>query len=113
VQAFVGANDVYAQMNAPLVGVLRNTTKLDAEFRMIAFRRGLEQFGYTPGSNVRIEYRYADGNYDRLPALAEDLLQRPASVLFASGNASAFAAAKATATIPVVFGSGTTPWKWG
>ena len=87
----------------PVIGVLRNTSKLDAAFRLSAFRDGLTELGFIEDNNVAIEYRYADSKYDRLPSLANELVQRSVSVLFASGNASAFAAKRATSTIPVVF----------
>ena len=103
-----------AQQRAlPTVGVLRNTSKSDAAFRMAAFRDGLKELGFVEGHNVEIEYRYADSNYDRLPELANELVQRSVSVLFASGNASAFAAKRATSTIPVVFAVGNDPVEAG
>src|SRR5215471_1219217 len=97
------------QAAMPVIGVLRNTSKSDAAFRLAAFRDGLKERGFIEGSNVEIEYRYADSKYDRLPALANELIERSVSVLFASGIASAFAAKRATSTIPVVFAVGGDP----
>ena len=104
----------FAQRTAmPLIGVLRNTSQSDAAFRLAAFRAGLSELGFIEGTNVAIEYRYADSKYDRLPALADELIQRSASVLFASGNASALAAKRATSTVPVVFAVGNDPVEMG
>ncbi|MGC1857976.1 MAG: ABC transporter substrate-binding protein [Pseudolabrys sp.] len=93
----------------PMIGVLRNTSKSDAAFRLAAFREGLKELSFVEGHNVEIEYRYADSKYDRLAELANELVHRSVSVLFASGNASAFAAKHATTTIPVVFAVGNDP----
>ena len=109
----VAGRGTRAQRALPTVGVLRNTSKSDAAFRMAAFRDGLKELGFVEGHNVEIEYRYADSNYDRLPELANELVQRSVSVLFASGNASAFAAKRATSTIPVVFAVGNDPVEAG
>ena len=104
----------FAQRTAmPLIGVLRNTSQSDAAFRLAAFRAGLSELGFIEGTNVAIEYRYADSKYDRLPALADELIQRSASVLFASGNASALAAKRATSTVPVIFAVGNDPVEMG
>jgi putative ABC transport system substrate-binding protein len=102
-----------AQAAMPVIGVLRNTSKSDAAFRLAAFRDGLKELGFIEGTNIEIEYRYADSKYDRLPALANELVQLSVSVLFASGNASAFAAKRATSIIPVVFAVGNDPVEMG
>lgn len=101
------------QTAVPIIGVLRNTSKSDAAFRLAAFRDGLKESGFIEGNNVAIEYRYADSKYDRLPALVNELVQRSVSVLFASGNASALAAKRATSSIPVVFAVGNDPVEMG
>ena len=97
----------------PVVGVLRNSSQADSAFRLAAFRDGLRELGYVDGRNVAIEYRYADNHYDRLPEFAAELIQRQVSVLFASGNAPALTAKRATTIIPVVFAVGNDPVEIG
>jgi len=77
------------------------------------FRRGLAESGYVDGRNVLIENRFADGQYDRLPAFAGDLVRRPVSVIVTSGSPAAPVAKAATTTIPIVFGFGGDPVKAG
>jgi len=94
----------------PVVGYL-HTGRPDAFERAITFfRKGLKESGYVEGQNVTIEYRWAEGRVDRLPALAADLVRRQVAVLVSQGGITAAVAAKAaTTTIPIVFSSGADP----
>jgi putative ABC transport system substrate-binding protein len=97
-----------AQQAMPVVGFLRSTPAAPFQNLVTAFRQGLKEAGFIEGRNVAIEYRHADNQTDRLPALAADLIRRPVAVIV--GNSLAAAAAKAaTATVPIVFTTGSDP----
>jgi putative ABC transport system substrate-binding protein len=94
--------DSKVQSATPVVGFLSSIS--EEAFILAALRRGLFQEGYVEGRNIRIEYRYADGQYDRLPALARELASLPVNVIATVGSSPAALAAKAaTPTIPIVF----------
>jgi putative ABC transport system substrate-binding protein len=104
-----------AQQRAlPLIGLVRITTAEDSAQLLAAFRRGLGELGYFESQNVAIEYRYALGQVDRLPALMTELVERRVTVLAATGGTiSARAAKAATTTVPIVFTTGDDPVKVG
>ena len=87
----------------PVIGYLSPHFPESDGSRLTAFRQGLGETGYTEGQNVAIEYREAEGQYDRLPALAADLVRRHVTVIVAATIPSAFAAKAATSAIPIVF----------
>ena len=106
---------VRAQQPAmPVIGFLNSLGQNDRPDLTNAFRRGLGEAGYVQGRNVAIEYRFAENQYDRLPALAADLVGRKVAVIAATGGGSAILASKAaTTTIPVVFTTGGDPVQEG
>ena len=97
----------------PVVGLLDGRSAEHSAHLVAAFHRGLNEIGYADGRNVAFEYRWAHGQYDRLPALAADLVGRRVAVIATSGNASTLAAKTATATIPIVFNTGADPVQAG
>jgi putative ABC transport system substrate-binding protein len=99
------------QTKLPLVGFLAPV--MQPADNLIAFRQALRDGGLIDGQSVEIDYRIAEGQYDRLPALAADLVRRDAAVIFASSPPAALAAKAATATIPIVFISGEDPVQIG
>ena len=101
---------VRAQQPMRVIGYLSSGSAQGFASRLEAFRLGLVETGYREGHNVAIEYRWAEGKDDRLPAMAADLVQRAVNVLAAPGGVNAAMAAKqATGTIPVVFETGADP----
>jgi len=97
----------------PVVGFL-NASSLDGYRPMVtAFRRGLQESGYVEGRNVAIEYRWADGQIDRLPAMMADLVHRQVAVIAATTTAAALAAKAASSTIPIVFTTAGDPVRLG
>ena len=104
-----------AQQSAlPVVGFMSGRSASDSVHLVAAFREGLSEAGFVDGQNVLIEFRWANGQYDQLPALAAQLVSRPVAVLLGvGGDPSAIAAKRATSTIPIVFGIGSDPVKAG
>jgi putative ABC transport system substrate-binding protein len=99
-----------AQRGMPVVGFLGSlSAELDSKDVTIPFLQGLKETGYIEGQNVAVDYRWAENHYDRLPALAADLVRRRLAVLVAPSGPAAVAAKAATATIPIVFAVGADP----
>ena len=96
-----------------MIGWLGSRSRQSEEYRVGFFRQGLKQVGYIEGQNLAIEYRLAEGQYDRLPALAADLVRRQVSVIALTGLPAALAAKAATATIPIVFQMANDPVQLG
>jgi putative ABC transport system substrate-binding protein len=104
-----------AQQSAmPVIGFLSSRSPGESASNVDAFHQGLKETGYVDGANVSIEYRWAEGQYDRLPALAAELVRRQVAAIVATGgNAPALAAKAATEKIPIVLISGSDPVRAG
>jgi putative ABC transport system substrate-binding protein len=99
----------HAQDKMPVIGWLSAVSEATAAPMQATFRRGLGEIGLVPGQNVAIEYRWANGQYDRLPAMAAELVRLPVDVILAQAPPAALAAKAATTTIPIVFTVGIDP----
>jgi putative ABC transport system substrate-binding protein len=99
-----------AQQRAmPVIGYLSGGSPGPSAPNLAAFRQGLSESGYVVGQNLAIEYRWAEGRYDRLPALAADLVGRKVDVIATTGGPAVLTVKSATSTIPIVFSSGDDP----
>jgi ABC-type uncharacterized transport system substrate-binding protein len=101
------------QQPAPVIGFLSSRSPDEQVDATAAYRQGLREIGFIDGQNVAIEYRWAEGRYDRLPVLASDLVRRKVAVIFASTTIATRAAKDATATIPIVFTGASDPVRLG
>ena len=99
----------FAQQQIPVIGFLSASSEAAVAGQLSAFRRGLGETGFIEGRNVAIEYRWAEGQYQRLPAMAAELVARPVSLILAQAPPAALAAKVATANIPIVFVVGFDP----
>ena len=103
-----------AQQQLPVIGILSSRSRATDALLLAVIRQGLNDTGFVEGRNVSIEYRWAEGKYDRLAALASDLVRRKVAVIVTiGGDVSALAAKAATATLPVVFTVATDPVRSG
>jgi putative tryptophan/tyrosine transport system substrate-binding protein len=102
------------QPKMPVIGFLASASASAYSNTIASFQTGLNETGYFEGRNLQVEYRWADFHYDRLPALAAELVQRRVAAIFTTGSViSAMAAKSATATIPIVFANGSDPVQYG
>ena len=101
------------QVAMPMVGFLSSQSADASAYLVAAFRQGLNESGFIEGRNLAIEYRWAEGRYERLPALVAELVRRPVAVIVASAPPAVLAARAATSTLPIVFSGGIDPVKLG
>jgi putative tryptophan/tyrosine transport system substrate-binding protein len=101
------------QRTPPVIGFLNSGSLAGYRNLLISFRKGLAEQGFVEGQNLVIEYGFAEGDFERLPQLAADLIKRGASIMVTGGIGSALGARKASATIPLVFMAGDDPVKFG
>jgi putative ABC transport system substrate-binding protein len=101
------------QTSLPVIGYLESASQGQFADLIPAFRKGLSETGYIDGQNIRIEYRWAEGQYDRLPVLTAELVRDGATLIFTTAFISAQAAKAVTTTVPVVFVSGPDPVQLG
>src|SRR5271168_2209686 len=98
------------QRAVPVIGFLSpQSAEVDYKIITVPFLQGLKETGFVEGQNVAVEYRYAENQFDRLPALAADLVRRRVAVIVSTGTPAALAAKAATMTIPIVFVTGGDP----
>jgi putative tryptophan/tyrosine transport system substrate-binding protein len=110
----LAARGARAAAGDAVIGFLGSPSAATWAHLVAAFHQGLKETGYVEGQNLTVEYRWADGRYDRLPGLAVDLVRQRVAVIFAAGTpAPALAAKTATATIPIVFANGIDPVQFG
>jgi putative ABC transport system substrate-binding protein len=103
-----------AQQNAvPMIGLLSIGLSATWVAPLAAFRQGLAETGYIEGRNIAIEYRWAEGQFERMPMMAADLVRRKVAVIFANGPPSVLAAKAQTTSIPIIFSMGEDPVKEG
>ena len=96
----------------PVIGFLNGRAPANLPKLLAAFRQGLNETGYIEGQNVAIEYRFAENQYERLPALAVDLVRRQVTVIVATGTSAALAAKAATTTVPTSLKRAVTQSSW-